>query len=689
MSTKYTIGGMSCAACVARVENAVKAIEEVKDVRVSLLLGSMEVDGDVSAEKIIECVKNAGYEAVQSNETAMPVKKDIADNGTKIRLIISYICLAALLITEVCRRDGMLSICIIQGLLAFITIITNRSYFVRGFKGVIHRAPNMDTLVSLGAAVAFVYSTYGVIEAAVTGLTLAHKLYYVGTGMILTFILTGKSLEEKSKDKTTQTVKGLIELAPRTTVRVENNFRTTVDIANVNAGDIVAVDAGNYMPVDGIVVSGQGHADESGLTGESIPITKTVGDYVYTSTKLIEGSIEVKTEKVGEETTLAGIINMVVEAGSSKAPIARLADKAAGIFVPVVIVIAFVTWVIWMLLGYGTDYAFARAIAVLVVSCPCAMGLATPVAIMVGNGVGAKLGILFKNAESLEMAGKADTIVLDKTGTLTEGIIDRASDTGSDRLRADSKRAVQELKALGMKVYMLSGDKEQYAQKIANEAGIENVIFEVKPNEKAQTIKKLMEDGTVIMVGDGVNDSVALTQADVGMAVGCGKDVAIDAADIVLMHNSLLDAAEAIKLSRLTMRKIKQNLFWAFIYNIIGIPLAAGVFAPAWGIELPPGFSAAAMSLSSSFVVLNALTINKYKSREKTKMITKTMVIEGMMCPHCEARVKKCLEEINGVTQAVVSHEKGNAVVTMSESIDDKLLEQTVTAAGYEVKAIS
>ncbi|MCR5800409.1 MAG: heavy metal translocating P-type ATPase [Lachnospiraceae bacterium] len=635
---RYNVKGMSCAACVARVERAVNALDGVENVEVSLLTNSMTVEGTTEPSIIIEAVKKAGYKA-SVDKSGKALSED-GEDASKLRrkLIVSFVFLAVLFFLEF-NKNYLMSTqvatpYIMRGLLqmavAVVIIVLNRHFFVSGIKGIKNLAPNMDTLVSLGSGIAFIYS-FAILLLVITGHGNENMLYFVTSGMILTFISIGKLLEARAKDRTTDALKSLMKLAPKTALKAipAGNGEYTceeVDIDNVVKNDLIMIKAGNHMPVDGRVISGEGYADESSLTGESVPIPKTIGDEVYTSTTLMKGTLIVEATHVGEETSLAGIIRMVAEAGAGKAPIAKIADKVAGIFVPVVMGIALVTFLAWFFTGHDLNLSLARAIAVLVISCPCAMGLATPVAIMVGSGVGAKKGILFKDAASLENVGRAQIVVLDKTGTLTEGKIvlaeevsdtdkdrTKANDTTADKLKPDSAEAVRILREMGLQVVMLTGDKEEPAKRIAAGAGIDRVVFGVKPGGKADEVKKLKKEGKVVMVGDGINDAVALVEADVGIAIGAGKDVAIDAADIVLMNSRVMDVATTIRLSRLTLKKIKENLFWAFIYNIIGIPLAAGVFIPAFGLELPPMFGAAAMSLSSFIVVMNALTINRFR----------------------------------------------------------------------------
>lgn len=739
---KYNILGMSCSACVTRVEKAVGSLEGVDEVTVSLLTNSMTVEGKAEPAKVIRAVAEAGYEAAVADCEFEGESKGNKETHTltmsrrAVRLLISFAFLGVLFFLEFnhyyLSDFGPVKSYFYRGILqcvvAIVIIILNRHYYSGGLKALFKGAPNMNTLVFIGSFTAFIYSLIMLIgqmtghighimsaDEIIKPEALGEKLYFVTSGMILTFISIGKSLEESSKDKTTEAIKGLYKLAPSRAVLISedsdiNEKRyTEIDVKDLKTDDVVLIKAGNYFPVDGIVVKGEGFADESSLTGESVPVKKCKGDEVYTSTVLLKGTLSVKTEKVGSKTVLGSIIDMVLEAGSKKAPIAKLADRVAGVFVPFVMVVSAITFAAWFISGSGVGFAIARAIAVLVVSCPCAMGLATPVAIMAGSGAGAKYGILFKDAETLETAGKVSLVALDKTGTITEGNVTLPEDlpgniqvkTSGDELKADSKKAISLLKNLNLEVVMVSGDRKETAEKIAALAGIDEIVCEVLPGQKADEIKKLKNRGSVMMVGDGINDSVALVEADVGVALGTGKDVAIDAADIVLMRKSLVGVSDAIRLSRLTLRKIKQNLFWAFIYNIIGIPLAAGVLIPKFGIELPPMYSAAMMSISSLIVVMNALTINGFRPSYEIKInndnedikqegvvMKYTMNIEGMMCAHCEARVKKCLEEIDGVEKAVVSHEDGSAVVTASQDVTADVLSAAVMVQGYEVISI-
>lgn len=839
---KYEVTGMSCAACSARVEKAVKKVDGVTSCSVSLLTNSMGVEGTASSDKIIAAVKAAGYGASlsggakqKSGDVGSDTLKDTETPALLRRLIASVVFLVVLMyismghmmwgwpLPEILAHNHVAQ-GLIQLILTAIIMVINQKFFISGFKGLIHRSPNMDTLVALGAGAAFVYSTYALFamtQAQLVGdheavMSYMHELYFESAAMILTLITVGKTLEARSKGRTTDALKGLMKLAPKTAVVVRDGVEQQVEISQVRVGDIFVVRPGESIPVDGVVLEGSTAVNESALTGESIPVDKQEGDRVSAATLNQSGFIRCEALKVGEDTTLSQIIKMVSDAAATKAPIAKAADKVSGVFVPIVISIAVITTIIWLLVGEGFGSALARGISVLVISCPCALGLATPVAIMVGNGVGAKNGILFKTAQSLELAGKVDTVVLDKTGTITQGqprvtdiipsegvgenellymanslerksehplakaileyaeglkisggevenfkalpgnglsgVIDseeisggnlkfistkakvsdeiqrialRLSEQGktplffakggsllgviavSDVIKEDSPEAVNQLKNMGIRVVMLTGDNERTAKAIGTEAGVDEVIAGVLPDGKESVIKRLRDEGrTVAMVGDGINDAPALTRADIGIAIGAGTDIAIDAADIVLMKSRLSDVPAAIRLSRKTLRNIHENLFWAFIYNIIGIPLAAGVFIPIFGWRLNPMFGAAAMSLSSVCVVTNALRLNFVKifsskhdkkirrkkalknkndinKKEKSAM-TKTLNIEGMMCPHCEATVKKALEELDGVMSAEVSHTEGKAEVTLSKDVPIEALQKAVEDKGYK-----
>lgn len=854
---QYAVTGMSCAACSARVEKAVSKVEGVTSCSVSLLTNSMGVEGEFTDAAIIEAVEKAGYGAslkgkagsgVGSSGTGSGVSNAQSQAGSaaaagsqedmlkdretpllKKRLWTSIGFLIVLMYISMGHMmwgwpapsflaENHIAMGLAQMLLTIVIMEINRKFFISGFKSLVNGAPNMDTLVAMGAGAAFVYSTYALFamtDAQVKGdmaavMSYMHEFYFESAAMILTLITVGKMLEARSKGKTTDALKSLMKLAPKTAVLLKDGKETEVSIENVKVGDIFAVRPGESIPVDGIIIEGNSAVDESALTGESIPVDKSKDDRVFAATINQSGYIKCEAVKVGEDTTLSGIIQMVSDAAATKAPIAKVADRVSGVFVPAVITIAAVTIVIWLLLGESFGFALARGISVLVISCPCALGLATPVAIMVGSGMGAKNGILFKTAVSLEETGKVNIVVLDKTGTITEGkpkvtditacgdktetqllqtafsleaksehplakaIIEKAEQMqlaksevtdfaafpgngvsalyngkkligGSlkyineivsvpqtlqdqvnklaqegktpllfaedekligiiavaDTIKEDSPEAIRQLKAMGIHVVMLTGDNERTANAIGEQAGANEVIAGVMPDGKESVIRKLKERGKVAMVGDGINDAPALTRADVGIAIGAGTDIAIDAADIVLMKSRLSDVPAAIRLSRATLRNIHQNLFWAFIYNIIGIPLAAGIWIPIFGWKLNPMFGAAAMSLSSFCVVSNALRMNlidihstkrdkKIKPNKKEAVeMEKTMKIEGMMCGHCEARVKKALESVEGVTEAVVSHESGTAVIKMDTNVADDVLKGAVEAQDYKVISLS
>lgn len=828
---QFDVGGMSCAACSARVEKAVSSLDGVSSCSVSLLTNSMGVEGSADSAEIIKAVENAGYTAAEKgkeNKTSQPNADSLKDTESpKIlkRLVASIGFLLVLMYFSMGHMmfgfplpkffDGnCVGVALVQLLLAAIVMVINQKFFISGFKGVIHRAPNMDTLVALGSATSFVYSTVNLFlmtSAQAAGdsagaMAYMHDLYFESAAMILTLITVGKLLEAKSKGRTTDALKSLMNLSPKTATLLIDGKEKTVPIEQVKRGDTFVVRPGESIPVDGIVLEGATAVDESALTGESVPVDKEKGSQVSAATINRSGYIKCEAMRVGEDTTLAQIIKTVSDAAATKAPIAKIADKVSGVFVPVVIGIAIITFAIWMIVGAPVGDATARAVSVLVISCPCALGLATPVAIMVGSGVGAKHGILFKTAESLEETGKLKTIVLDKTGTVTSGepvvtdikpngisenellslayslekmsehplskavnlyaqenninsaavsafknlpgsglyaeldgeplrggnlgyigefcdipdefkaVADNLANEGktllyfskgnkllgiiavADVIKPDSKQAVSLLKSQGMKVVMLTGDNQRTASAIAKQAGIDEVIAGVLPDEKESVIKKLSAQGKTAMVGDGINDAPALTSADIGIAIGAGTDVAIDAADVVLMNSSLLGVPNAVKLGRAVLRNIRQNLFWAFIYNIIGIPLAAGAFISILGWSMNPMFGAAAMSLSSFCVVTNALRLNfvklteiksdkpiKTESIKEEKKMATTLKIEGMMCPHCEARVKSALESLAEVDSADVSHEKGTAVVNLNAEISADKLKETVEAQGYKV----
>lgn len=822
---QFEVTGMSCAACSARVEKAVSGLDGVTSCSVSLLTNSMGVEGTASAQEIIKAVQDAGYGAAEKGAQASKSSFDesmLEDKETplmKKRLIASLIVLVVLMYfsmgtamwgwpaPELLETNGT-AMGLMQLLLTAVIMVINQKFFISGFKGLINRAPNMDTLVALGAGAAFVYSTYALFMTFEGGH--AHDYYFESAGMILTLITVGKMLEARSKGKTTDALKGLMKLAPQTATIVVDDVESVVSVDQVNIGDIFVVRPGENIPVDGIIQEGISAVDESMLTGESIPVDKGAGDAVSAATINQSGFIKCEATRVGEDTALSQIIKMVSDAAATKAPVAKVADKVSGVFVPVVIGLALLTLVIWLIAGQTAGYALARAISVLVISCPCALGLATPVAIMVGNGLGAKNGILFKTAVSLEEAGKTLTVALDKTGTVTKGetkvtnvlpmpgvteeellqaaydlevksehplaaaVIAEAGARGleaaevsefivlpgnglsavqdgevlsggnlgfaekqftiddeavkqaydlaregktpiffgkgdsmlgiiavADEIKEESAAAVKELQGMGINVVMITGDNQQTAEAIGKQAGIDNVIAGVLPSGKEKEIRNLQKKGKVIMVGDGINDAPALTRADIGIAIGAGTDVAMDAADIVLMNSRLSDVPAAIRLSRATLRNIHQNLFWAFFYNVIGIPLAAGLWIPIFGLQLNPMFAAAAMSLSSFCVVTNALRLNllnihdpskDVKRTVKEKEITtmkKTMKIEGMMCMHCEGRVKKTLEELPEVEAAEVSHETDTAVVELKAELSDEALKKAVEDQGYPVLSIN
>ena len=853
---QYTVTGMSCAACSARVEKAVKAVPGVTSCSVSLLTNSMGVEGTANASAIVKAVQEAGYGAspkAAAAETPSAELDALADHETprlKKRLIASLVFLAVLMYFSMGHMmwgwplphwfDGNhVAMGLIQLLLAGIVMVINQKFFISGFKGLLHRAPNMDTLVALGSSASFLWSTYALFamtRAQVDGndalvMHYMMELYFESAAMILTLITVGKMLEARSKGKTTDALKSLMKLAPQTATLLREGAEVTVPIAQVKKGDLFVVRPGENIPVDGLVLEGSSAVNESALTGESIPVDKAAGDKVSAATTNQSGFLKCEATRVGEDTTLAQIIRMVSDAAATKAPIAKIADTVSGFFVPAVISISVLTTLVWLLLGREFGYALARGISVLVISCPCALGLATPVAIMVGNGLGARNGILFKTAASLEAAGRTQIVALDKTGTITSGeprvtdilpaegvseselltlaasleqksehplakavlayaetetiacpdVTDFAALPGNglsarldgmeiyggnaefiaakasvpaelqaeaarlaaegktplffggagrlmgviavaDTLKEDSPRAIRELQNMGIRVVMLTGDNQRTADAIGRQAGVDEVIAGVLPDGKEAVIRRLQESGKVAMVGDGINDAPALTRADTGIAIGAGTDVAIDAADVVLMNSRLSDVPAAIRLSRATLRNIHENLFWAFIYNIIGIPLAAGVFIP-FGLTLNPMFGAAAMSLSSFCVVSNALRLNlfdlhstKHDRKPKSAALPaapvqpaaaentaepvsapvvkednamkKTLHVEGMMCCHCEARVKKALEALPAVDEAVVSHEAGTAIVTLNTEVSDADLKKAVEDQDYKVTGI-
>lgn len=840
---QYNVTGMSCAACSARVEKAVSKVDGVTSCSVSLLTNSMGVEGTASPEAIIDAVQKAGYGASSkggSDEAAAPDSDALADRETPVlkrRLIASVGFLAVLMYISMGHmmwgfplppffNGNHVAMGLVQMLLTIIIMVINRKFFVSGFQSLLHRAPNMDTLVALGSGAAFVYSTYALFamtDAQVKGdmdavMSYMHEFYFESAAMILTLITVGKMLEAHSKGKTTNALKGLMNLSPKTAVLIRNGEEVTVPVEQVHRGEQFVVRPGESIPVDGVIVEGTSAVNESALTGESIPVDKAVGDNVSAATINQSGFLRCEATRVGEDTTLSQIIRMVSDAAATKAPIAKIADKVSGVFVPAVIAIAVVTIVVWLLVGQTVGYALARGISVLVISCPCALGLATPVAIMVGNGVGAKHGILFKTAVSLEEAGKVQIVALDKTGTITCGeprvtdilpaadvteqellsaataleqksehplakailqyseehqipaspvtefqalvgngltakwngqvlyggnagciaqattipekvqqqaeMLAKAGKTPlffardnqllgiiavADVLKEESPEAIRQLQSMGIQVVMLTGDNEQTARAIGKQAGVDHVIAGVLPDGKEAVIRKLSALGKVAMVGDGINDAPALTRADIGIAIGAGTDVAIDAADVVLMKSRLTDVPAAIRLSRAALRNIHENLFWAFIYNVIGIPLAAGVWIPLLGWKLNPMFGAAAMSLSSFCVVTNALRLNLFQLNRsdrdkklkhavaaiqleqqtgatgKNSGMQVTLHIKGMMCSHCEATVKKCLEAFPEVDEAVVSHTEGTAVVSLNAPADLAALKKAVTEQGYKV----
>ena len=837
---QYLVTGMSCAACSARVEKAVSKVKGVTSCSVSLLTNSMGVEGTASPEAIIQAVQQAGYGASKKGAESTPAAGSdsdaLADHETPVlrkRLIASVGFLAVLMYLSMGHmmwnwplpsffNGNHIAMGLVQMLLTIIIMVINRKFFVSGFQSLLHRSPNMDTLVALGSGAAFVYSTYALFamtDAQVKGdmdtvMHYMHEFYFESAAMILTLITVGKMLEAHSKGKTTSALKGLMNLSPKTAVLLRNGAEITVPIEQVHKGDIFVVRPGESIPVDGVILDGTSAINESALTGESIPVDKSQGDSVSAATINQSGFLRCEATRVGEDTTLSQIIRMVSDAAATKAPIAKVADKVSGIFVPAVIAIAIVTIAVWLLVGQSVGYALARGISVLVISCPCALGLATPVAIMVGNGVGAKHGILFKTAVSLEEAGKVQIVALDKTGTITcgepkvtdilpsEGITPEAllsmavsleqksehplakaileygkeqnlqiaevtefqalpgngltavldghtlyggnasciakaaripdamqakaqelANAGktplffsrddvflgmiavADVLKEESPEAIRQLRNMGIQVVMLTGDNEQTAKAIGKQAGVDHVIAGVLPDGKEAVIRKLSKQGKVAMVGDGINDAPALTRADIGIAIGAGTDVAIDAADIVLMKSRLTDVPAAIRLSRAALRNIHENLFWAFIYNIIGIPLAAGVWIPLFGWKLNPMFGAAAMSLSSFCVVTNALRLNLFRisradkdrklktalstlslaDSQSTSSLELTLHIKGMMCGHCEATVKNCLEAFPEVEEAIVSHEAGTAVLKLNAQPNLSALKKAVKEKGYQV----
>lgn len=837
---KYLVTGMSCAACQSHVEKAVNGVEGVSSCSVSLLTNSMSVSGTADPQAVIKAVKDAGYGASlegangkakgqifesmeeQLGNKEIPLLKKRLISSVIFLLVLMYFSMGVSMWEWPAPKfleHNMVGIGIIEILLSGIVMVINNKFFVNGFKALIHKSTNMDTLVAMGSGVSFIYSFVTLLHMTTAGsheaqMALMDELYFESAAMIVTLITIGKLLEAISKGRTTNALKGLLNLRPKTAVLIRNGEEITVPVDEVSVGDIYAVRPGGSVPVDGRIVEGECAVDESALTGESVPVDKTAGDKVSAGTINRSGYIRCRAEKVGEDTTLAQIIKMVSDSSATKAPIARIADKVSGIFVPAVLIIAAIVFVIWLVTGEGTGYSLTRAISVLVVSCPCALGLATPVAIMVGNGVAAKNGILFKTSTSLEQTGKAEIIVLDKTGTITSGVpvvtdiipvsdeaellknayalenksehplgkavadycklhgvaledadsfrvhagnglegtvngknirggnskfirnIDASSEEKAkelamqgktplffesdgklmgiiavaDTIREDSSEAVNELKKLGLYTVMLTGDNKRTAESIGKLSGVDMTVADVLPGDKEKIVKKLKEYGKVIMVGDGINDAPALTSADIGIAIGAGTDIAIDAADVVLMKSSLKDAAAAIRISRRTIRNIHENLFWAFIYNVALIPVAAGAYA-ALGVTMTPMFGAAAMSLSSFTVCMNALRLNlvkpydtkrdkavsdirnrlnelEIKNEKELNTMEKTIKIEGMMCGHCEATVKKALEALDGVISADVSHDKGTAVVALEKDVSDDVLTKAVEDKDFKVTGI-
>ena len=847
---QYNVTGMSCAACSSRVEKAVSRVPGVTSCSVSLLTNSMGVEGNASSHDIIQAVEQAGYGASlkgagKEQVSMSEAEEALADHETPVlkrRLIASVGFLLVLMYFSMGHmmwgwplpawfNDNHIAMGLVQMLLAGIIMVINQKFFISGFKSLWHRAPNMDTLVALGSMASFVWSVYALFamtRAQVDGDSAAvmnymMEFYFESAAMILTLITVGKILEARSKGRTTDALKSLMKLAPKTAVVLRNGQETTVPIEQVHKGDLFVVRPGESIPVDGVIVEGDSAVNESSLTGESIPVDKSAGDLVSAATVNQSGFIKCEATRVGEDTTLSQIIKMVSDAAATKAPIAKIADRVSGVFVPTVITIAIITTLIWLLTGHEFGYSLARGISVLVISCPCALGLATPVAIMVGNGMGARNGILFKTAVSLEEAGKVQIVALDKTGTITSGqpevtdllpaddiseqellslalalekksehplagavlkyaaerqltapevsdfhalpgnglcaVLNNETLIGgsmkfvssqvtvpaalsqkaeklamegktplifarnqklvgiiavADVIKEDSPQAIRELQNMGIRVVMLTGDNERTARAIGKQAGVDDVIAGVLPDGKESVIRSLKEQGRVAMVGDGINDAPALTRADIGIAIGAGTDIAIDAADIVLMKSRLSDVPAAVRLSRATLRNIHENLFWAFFYNIIGIPLAAGVWIPVFGWTLNPMFGAAAMSLSSFCVVTNALRLNLFKihdtkkdkkigqatsikikndynikEKEQKTMIKVTVNVEGMMCPHCEAHVNEAVKKAFGVEDVVSSHENKTTVFTAPEKVDEEKVRQTIKDAGYEVTGIT
>jgi len=840
---RYKVTGMNCAACQSRVENAVSKVPGVSSCAVSLLTNSMGVEGIADSSDIIKAVQAAGYDATLKDTGETKPKTDdsaLEDKDTpklKRRLIISLILLIPLMYVSMGHMmwdfplpgflaGNHIAMGLYEMLLSGIIMVINQKFFINGFRGLVHRAPNMDTLVALGSSASFIYSVYALFAMTVANnngqqelvMQYMEEFYFESAAMILVLITIGKTLEARSKGKTTDALKSLMKLTPQTAVVIRNNEEKVIQVSEMKAGDRFVIKPGASIPVDGIIIKGFSSVNESAFTGESVPVDKNTGDHIFAGTINIDGHLTCEAQKIGEDTSLSKVIQMVSDAAATKAPIAKIADKVSGIFVPTVIGIAIVTFIVWMMTGQTFGYSLARAISVLVISCPCALGLATPVAIMVGNGIGARNGILFKNSVALEQTGKVQIVALDKTGTITtgdmqvtdifvteeteeekllktalsleiksehpiakaivsmaktynidaenvmdfkavagnglSGIINgencyggsenyiknilktedpllkeqslKASKEGktpvyfatgktllgmiaiSDTVKPESEKAIKELKNMGLSVVMLTGDNEITAASIAQRVGVEEVISKVKPEGKEKVISLLKKCGKVAMVGDGINDAPALTCADIGIAIGAGTDVAIDAASIVLSKSSIMDVAAAIRISRATIKNIHENLFWAFFYNVLGIPLAAGCFVAAFGWSLNPMFGAAAMSLSSVFVVTNALRLNllkvydaakdrkidkpkidyemiKIKTEEKTAM---KITVKGMMCKHCEAHVKEALEAIDGIEEAVANHDENLVTITNSKDIPESLIKETVEKAGYEYLGI-
>ena len=836
---QYSVSGMTCAACVARVEKAVRAVDGVEACTVSLLTQAMRVEGDAPAEQVIEAVVAAGYGAtLKGTDTSSAAREQaISTNTESPRLLRRLLCSLGflLLLMYLSMGHGMmgfplphlleenpLAVGLIQMLLAAVVLLINQKFFKSGIRSVLHGGANMDTLVALGAGVSFGYSVAILFEMtgtvmqgnALAAKELLHGLYFESAAMIVTLITLGKLLEARAKGKTTDALRALIKLAPQTAIVLRDGEEKEISVEEVLVGDVFLLYPGMQVPVDGMVLEGESAVNESALTGESLPVDKTVGDSLFAATVNTFGFLRCKATRVGEDTALSQIVEVMSEAAATKAPIAKIADRVSGVFVPAVLGVSAITLAVWLFADRGVGFALARAISVLVISCPCALGLATPVAIMVGNGVGARNGILFKTASALEAAGRIDTVVLDKTGTVTTGhptvvdviavdgrteddlmrlaysiekqsehplaraVVEAARERGldaeaverfsaltgsgvraeqngkpllggnlalmrengigisveiekayadlagegktplffafdgtlwgliavADEIRTDAAQAVLELKAMGLSVVMLTGDNEATANAIGKRVGVDTVISHVLPTEKELVIRRLQERGRVAMVGDGINDAPALTRADVGIAIGAGSDIAIDAADVVLVHSRVADIPAALRLSKATLRNIRENLFWAFLYNTIGIPVAAGVFIPLIGLTLHPMFGAAAMSLSSFCVVMNALRLNLFPLRnpkkfnrskrtvietdfiqKEKKTMEKIIRVEGMMCPHCEAHVKKALEAIEGVAQATASHTEGCVRITLQAPVSDAVCKQAIEAAGYTV----